>query len=803
MKTKYIILTILLIGYITDELSELNETADNSKIFDNANFFYKDFLETPMEVLYCGEDNSNIFVLTYEYGLYISKDYGESYERAVDKFKFPAYVNKHRISFMFQNPVDRNTIIFKSPDNVYFITRDCGDNISLVFRGMEVLKLKFHPIDKNKIITKIYILCNKLDKNCTPGYFMRYSEDGAKSWVNLGEAKRILNFEWARVSENAVDSPQNRIIFIHSEFIPEKNENKFSLYYTDDLFKSENLVLSNVKEFKLNSKFIYIDVIKNGKLVRMVSDSLGDFYYFYEISFDEVPQDNYKYEFLLTHNRNLNYITVHSKKVDLDFGNLYISDHWGHQYQAILNNLTCNYDIKGCEINIVKGLAGVMIANIYDDQHIKDILDISNISEQREEYARLYENMKRKIKTVISYDYGRTWGVISVKADNCVDCILNLEIKNTKSVKPGDLDIISQLAAPGILLGSGNIGYYKNDYYTPEGLFLSVDAGSTWKMILKGSYLYTIIDQGGFIVATYKDKNTNKLFISKDFGLKWHDIIFSDTLMMVDEFLLENFEKDHKFIIKGHFRNVNGKVTRFVTVDFTNVHERVCKHDESNKELSDFEEFDPSNFISTNNKCINGREVVFMRKKIERYCFIHDEEPLYRVKKICECTEDDWHCGFGYVYDKNKKCVKINSDNHNLNKLVLVNDNVKDKAQHCEESYKKNIKTFCEGGVNYINKNCKNNVSYLNDLNKQSLISFKLIGIIVIILIIIAILFKSNTLRNVKNMLSGNKSKNSFEMLKKKDNNNNEFGTSIRNKIDDDIFNNDNLFKSNNNTDCI
>ena len=52
-------------------------------------------------------------------------------------------------------------------------------------------------------------------------------------------------------------------------------------------------------------------------------------------------------------------------------------------------------------------------------------------------------------------------------------------------------------------------------------------------------------------------------------------------------------------------------------------------------------------------------------------------------------------------------------------------------------------------------------------------------------------------------MLSGNKSKNSFEMLKKKDNNNNEFGTSIRNKIDDDIFNNDNLFKSNNNTDCI
>lgn len=46
-----------------------------------------------------------------------------------------------------------------------------------------------------------------------------------------------------------------------------------------------------------------------------------------------------------------------------------------------------------------------------------------------------------------------------------------------------------------------------------------------------------------------------------------------------------------------------------------------------------------------------------VRKKSDRKCFNPDNYNMFFIKDYCLCTEDDFHCDFGYIRDKGGYCV--------------------------------------------------------------------------------------------------------------------------------------------------
>ena len=46
-----------------------------------------------------------------------------------------------------------------------------------------------------------------------------------------------------------------------------------------------------------------------------------------------------------------------------------------------------------------------------------------------------------------------------------------------------------------------------------------------------------------------------------------------------------------------------------------------------------------------------------VRKKPERKCFNPDNYNMFFIKDYCLCTNDDFHCDFGYEKDYNGYCV--------------------------------------------------------------------------------------------------------------------------------------------------
>lgn len=82
--------------------------------------------------------------------------------------------------------------------------------------------------------------------------------------------------------------------------------------------------------------------------------------------------------------------------------------------------------------------------------------------------------------------------------------------------------IMSSKSAPGIIMATGVMG--KSLKGIP-GVYLSRDAGLTWKRILKDYYFFNYGDHGGVLVAVKYFKlrgETRKILYSTNEGIEWN-----------------------------------------------------------------------------------------------------------------------------------------------------------------------------------------------------------------------------------------------------------------------------------------
>lgn len=118
---------------------------------------------------------------------------------------------------------------------------------------------------------------------------------------------------------------------------------------------------------------------------------------------------------------------------------------------------------------------------------------------------------KKEVISQISFDDGRTFQSLKVG-----DKHLHLHSVTTIA----NVGRVFSTPAPGLVMGVGNTGDHLKDYSSGD-LYVSDDAGVTWRQALDGPYKYEMGDQGAVVMAVGDDGRTDKIKFSLDHGKEW------------------------------------------------------------------------------------------------------------------------------------------------------------------------------------------------------------------------------------------------------------------------------------------
>jgi hypothetical protein len=236
---------------------------------------------------------------------------------------------------------------------------------------------------------------------------------------------------------------------------------------------------------------------------------------------------------------------------------------------------------------------------------------------------------EKQITSKISFDDARTFQDLKVGDES-----LHLH----SATEPHNFGKIFSSPAPGIVMGVGNTGKMLLPYQKGD-LYVSDNAGLTWRRALKGPHKYEIGDQGAVIVAIADaDEMTKQVQYSLNHGKDWTAVDLDDSvkpeiLTTVPDstslkFLFQAI-KDEKFLV-------------FV-IDFDGLHERKCKE-------ADFERWPARLDGDGKPSCIMGHKQFYRRRKADADCFVAQDfkDPVPETE-TCKCRKQDFECDVDFV----------------------------------------------------------------------------------------------------------------------------------------------------------
>ncbi|GIY59173.1 sortilin-related receptor, partial [Caerostris extrusa] len=307
------------------------------------------------------------------------------------------------------------------------------------------------------------------------------------------------------------------------------------------------------------------------------------------------------------------------------------------------------------DIHKVQGLRGVYIATQ---------LNLVNNS-----------NSTDNLTTVITFDKGGEWSLLKppiadkngspLKCNMNDGCSLHLTIKFSQiyqRFRGYPVPILSKESAVGLIVASGIVG--KKTMKGHPSVFVSSDAGVTWREVLYGNYIYMMGDFGGIIVAvkSFSLQETDEVIYSTDDGETWETIQFlpkGSKPFRVYGLMTEPGEKTTTFTLFGS--NKDHHEWLLVKLDLRNVFKHDCK-------AEDYKMWSPH---APNRSCLLGREEIYERRISHTSCY--NGQNYKRLIKIenCPCEREDYECDFGFKEGPSNKCVLDDESEADPNKIPM------------------------------------------------------------------------------------------------------------------------------------
>lgn len=187
--------------------------------------------------------------------------------------------------------------------------------------------------------------------------------------------------------------------------------------------------------------------------------------------------------------------------------------------------------------------------------------------------------------SVITFNHGATWQLIQAPFSDvegqtlgCVvpkNCSLHLSQKFSQLYPESrSLSILSSKSAPGVILAMGVIGKNLKGHH---GVYISVDAGLTWRQTLREMYFFNMGDHGGIFSAVKYHKNkgeTRHIEYTIDEGETWNRTEFHHEDLKLYGLMTEPGENTTVFTMFGSLPDYHQWI--IVKVDLKGVFNRTC-----------------------------------------------------------------------------------------------------------------------------------------------------------------------------------------------------------------------------------
>uniref|UniRef100_A0A8C9VP26 Sortilin related VPS10 domain containing receptor 1 n=1 Tax=Scleropages formosus TaxID=113540 RepID=A0A8C9VP26_SCLFO len=311
-----------------------------------------------------------------------------------------------------------------------------------------------------------------------------------------------------------------------------------------------------------------------------------------------------------------------------DTYNLYVSEERGVFFTLALENVISSMGPEGnvmIDLYEVAGIKGMFLAN---------------------------KKLENQVKTYITYNKGRDWRLLQAPSTdlrgNSIHCVLpycSLHLHLHVSENPYTSGTIaSKESAPGIIVASGSIG---SELTTSNvSMFITSDAGNTWRQIFEEEYSVLYLDQGGALVAIrHTPLPIRHLWLSFDEGRVWNKYSFTSSPLFVDGVLGEPGEETLIMTIFGHVSHRSE--WQLVKIDFRSIFNRRCTE-------GDYQTWHLHN---QGEPCIMGVKRIYRKLKPIARCVMGKDYSVTMTSEPCECTESDFECDYGYERRNDGKCV--------------------------------------------------------------------------------------------------------------------------------------------------
>ncbi|KAF5973838.1 carboxypeptidase Y-sorting PEP1 precursor [Fusarium coicis] len=287
-----------------------------------------------------------------------------------------------------------------------------------------------------------------------------------------------------------------------------------------------------------------------------------------------------------------------------------------------------NRNVKGhVDFEKISGIQGIFLVNTVENGKDVDA-----------------KHAKKAVVTQITFDDGRTFEPVKAGQDR-----IHLHSMT-------DIDNIGRIfssPAPGLVMGNGNTGAALGEFES-SNLYVSDNAGVSWKKALEGPHKYEFGDTGGILVAARDSlkEDVDKISFSFDYGENWESAPLPDGLKVRPVILTTTQDSTSlKFLLVGE----KDRTFHMIAIDFEGMEKRTC-------ESKDMESW----YARVDDKgaptCIMGHKQTYNRRKKSADCFLkadfRDPEP---VIENCECTDADFECDYNFQRDPddNKVCKKV------------------------------------------------------------------------------------------------------------------------------------------------
>nr|XP_046209850.1 VPS10 domain-containing receptor SorCS3-like isoform X2 [Oncorhynchus gorbuscha] len=559
-----------------------------------------------------GDNSSVILTLTKQYdfnlgaftesSLWRSVDYGSTYIKLNNKVGstlaclYVCPTNKRKI-MMLSDPELEHSVLISSDEGASFEKHP----INFYMDG-----LLFHPTQENWLLAS------------SPDNKVYSTMDFGRKWQLVSENVTPGRFFWA---QTGLDREAD---MVHMETHIAKGRAQYVTCRAQRCTESNRQYLFpghiDQNSLVVQDNYVFVQVTKSGQASYFVS--------YMRESFKQIQLPKYCLP------KDMHIISTDKKQVfaavqewnQNDTYSLYISDSPGVYFTLSLENLRTRREPGGnvlVDMYKVEGINGIFFANKLVDH---------------------------EVKTFITYNKGQTWALLQAPntdvAGNSLHCILpfcSLHLHLDMPVNPYlPGRIFSKDSAPGIIVATGNIGTELSS--TSLGMFITSDAGNSWRQIFEEELGVWFLDNGGALVAVSLVATVpiRHIWISLDEGKKWDRHSFSLVPLFLDGALMQ--PENHIITFTGHLSRISE--WQLIKIDYKAIFSRRCMD-------GDYQTW---NLHNKGEPCVMGEKQTFMKRRPGNRCVLTQDYSRVISSEPCICRAYDFECDYGYERQADGKC---------------------------------------------------------------------------------------------------------------------------------------------------